>query len=839
MSQPLAVRLARRELRGGVRGFRIFLACLTLGVAAIASVQSISSGIVEGLRRDGQSILGGDVAVRRIYRPADDDQRAHFEASAEVSNSTEMRAMAANAAHDSTLIELKAVDAAYPLFGAVELAGGMALDTALARIGGIWGAAIEDTLLTRLELAVGDRVTVGDAAFEIRAVIDREPDRAGGSGFSLGPRLMIAGAALAETGLVREGSQVYYHYRLRLPPGGATGDYVADLRERFPDAGWRIREFDDAAPRLERMIRRLTLFLTLVGLTALLVGGVGVGNAVKAYLDGKIATIATFKCLGAPGRLVFQTYLAQILLLAAAGIVAGLVVGAAAPLAVNRLLSQVLPIDARIGLYPSALLTAAAFGLLTALTFSLWPLARARDIAAASLFRDLVAPAKGWPRPAFVAATAAAAAALGGLAIATADQKWFALWFVLGSAATIVAFRGAAWLIIEGTRRLGRPRRPGLRLALANLYRPGAPTANVVPSLGLGLTVLVAIALVEGNMTRQVRESIPAEAPAYFFVDIQKDQMEPFANLITAIDGAGGLDRVPSLRGRIVAINGGPAEQAVVDHEHDWILHGDRGVTYAARPRPNHTIVEGEWWPPDYAGPPLVSIYKDVGSAFGIGIGDRITVNVLGRDLEAEVANIRDIDWGTFGINFVLVFSPQPLASVPHTYIATVNATDAAEPVVQRQVTRTFANITAVRLKDALETVNDILRKIGAAVRSTAGITLVAGTLVLAGAVAAGHRRRVYDSVVLKVLGATRGDVLRAFLIEYGLLGLITAAIAGVIGTVTAWVVLTEVMEVDWVFLPSAVVTTAALCTAITVAFGFVGTWRALGQKAAPLLRNE
>jgi len=361
----------------------------------------------------------------------------------------------------------------------------------------------------------------------------------------------------------------------------------------------------------------------------------------------------------------------------------------------------------------------------------------------------------------------------------------------------------------------------------------------VVLSLGLGLTVLVAIALIEGNMARQVEEELPDDAPAFFFVDIQPDQIAPFRELIASIDGTSDLQEVPSLRGRIVAVNGVPAEQALVDSESSWLLRGDRGVTYRARPRPSDTVVDGQWWPEDYAGPPLLSIYQDIATAFGIGIGDEMTVNVLGRNITADIANIREIDWSTLSINFTIVFSPAPLNAAPHTLIGTVQATEAAEGTVQRRVTEAFANVTAVRVRDALDAVNAILGRIATAVRGTAGITLIAGTLVLAGAIAAGHRRRVYDSVVLKVLGATRGDVLRAFSIEYGLLGLLTAAIAAAVGTLTAWAVLTFVMEIDWVFLPGAVAATALLCTAITLAFGFVGTWRALGQKAAPLLRNE
>ncbi|UEM20483.1 FtsX-like permease family protein [Skermanella mucosa] len=832
--------IARRELRGGLKGFRIFLACLTLGVAAIATVQSLSGGIIEGLRADGRAILGGDVALRVLYNPIGGAERSYLDGQGRVSVAADARAMARREdGARSTLVELKAVDDSYPLYGDFTLREGGGLPDAIARRDGVWGAVVEETVGQRLDVAVGDTVRVGETSFQIRGTILREPDRAGGGGFTLGPRLLIDLDALESTGLIQPGSMIYWHYRIGLAPGTDLQAWQADLQARFPEQSWRVRDFTNAAPQIERFITRLTLFLTLVGLTALLVGGVGVGNAVRSYLDGKVATIATLKCVGAPGPLVFQAYLLQILVLASLGIALGLVIGAVAPLVAAAVLADVLPITARIGVYPGGLAIAAAFGFLTALTFSLWPLGRAREVPAGALFRDVVSPAGGRPRGAYLVAGVLSGLALAALAILTAQEKLFAAWFVGGAFVTLLAFRAAAQGVTWAAARAGRPRHPGFRLALANLHRPGNPTGSVVLSLGLGLTVLVAIALIEGNFSARVNESIPKDAPAYFFIDIQPNQREAFNATVLGVPGATDLREVPMLRGRIAKAKGVDAEQAIVNPEHSWVLRGDRGITYSARPPVDAEIIAGQWWPEDYRGKPLISIYSDIAEAFGLKLGDDITVNVLGRDLTAEVASIRAIDFSTMNINFTMIFSPGILEGAPQTFLATVRATPEAEPLIQRAVTDRFANITSVRVKDALDTVNELLGNIGTAVRVTAAITLLAGTLVLAGAVAAGHRRRVYDSVVLKVLGATRADVLKAFLVEYGLLGLITAAIAGAIGTITAWAVLTQVMDWEWTFLPSAVLVTAALCTAITLAFGFVGTWRALGQPAAPLLRND
>ena len=835
---PLAWRLARRELRGGLRGFRIFLACLALGVAVIAGVGSLSASVSAGLRADARAMLGGDVELHLVHRTATPQQRAYLAKDADVSEVSQMRAMARTEdGNERTLIELKAVDGAYPLFGAVTLDPPQTLEAATAQRDGQWGAVVAQGLLTRLKLHLGNSVRIGDATFVLRAVLTHEPDAATG-GFEFGPRVMVATPALAETGLLAPGALVGYGYRLRLPPGADTATRVAAIKAAFPDAGWRIREFGNAAPNLQRLIGRVTVFMTLVGLTALLVGGVGVGNAVRGYLGGKTATIATLKCLGAPGRLIFTAYLTQILTLAAGGIAIGLVLGALTPAIATPLLSS-FPIAMRLNLYPAPLLLAAVFGLLTTLAFALWPLAAAREVPAASLFRDLVDPAPRCPPPGYVLATAAAALALAGLGIVTASDRWTAAWFIAGAAGALVAFHLVAAGIVLAARRAGRPRAPRLRLALANLYRPGAPTAGIVASLGLGLTVLVAIALIERNIDSTIDERLPEQAPSFFFIDIQPDQVAEFDKLVATTPGVTQFERVASLRGRISQINGVPVEKAVVAPEAQWTIQSERGLTYATTLPRGSRLVAGTWWPADYRGPPLVSMDAEIARGMALKLGDTITVNVLGRDVTATIANLREIDWTSLGINFVLVFSPGMLEAAPQTHIATARTPPGEEAALERAVTDRFPNVSAIAVKDALAALSEIVTAIGTALRATAAITLAAGTLVLAGAVAAGQRRRVYEAVVLKVLGATRSDITRAFLIEYGILGLTTAAIAAALGTLAAYLVLTRVMHQEWTFLPGALVSTALIATALTLGIGYAGTWRALGAKAASFLRNE
>ena len=833
-----AFRLARREMRGGTRGLGVFLGCLVLGVTAIAAIGSVAACVTAAIKGDARDLLGGDAEARLAYRRADAAEREFLSRSGTVSEVATMRAMARTEdGGRRSLIELKAVDAAYPLYGEVLLSPTQSLTDALAQRSANYGAAVDPAILGRLGLAIGDRIKIGEASLQLRATITREPDAVTG-GLIFGPRVLISAEALAETGLIQPGALVTYRYRLRLPAGVDPVGWAKTARSAFPEAGWQIRTFEEATPSLQRLIDRVALFLSLVGLTALLVGGVGIGNAVGGYIAGKTETIATLKCLGASTRLVFAAYFVEIMVLAALGIVVALVLGAAAPLAAAPVLASVLPVSVRFAVYPLPLALAASFGLLTTLVFSLWPLAGIGRIPAAALFRDTVDRARRRIPAGVAVGTVVSVVGLAALAVLTAHDRTVALWFVAGAIAAFVLFRGVGAGIVLLAGKLGRPHRPTLRLALANLHRPGAPTAQIVLSLGIGLTVLVAVALVEGNLAREIEDRLPAEAPAFFFIDIQPDQLAGFADIVRATPGAR-FDQVPMMRGRITRLNGVPVEEAAVAPEAQWALRSDRGLTYATAMPKGSRLATGSWWPPDYQGPPLVSFDAALARGMGLKVGDTLTVNLLGREIIATIANLRSIDWERLGINFAMVFAPGTLEHAPQTHLAAVYLPQSEEEALARAVTERFPNISAVHVREALAAVNRIVGMIGNAVRLTALITLAAGTLVLGGVLAAGHHRRVYDAVVLKVLGATRGTITRAFLIEHGVLGVLSAVSAGALGTLAAFFLVTRLMKTDWVFLPAPLAWTVVLATLLTLTLGFAGTWRALGAKPAPFLRNE
>jgi putative ABC transport system permease protein len=841
---PLALRFALRELRGGLSGFLIFIACIALGVGAIGGVASVAQSIAASVASQGQTLLGGDLRFELNQREAKPEERTFLQSLGSVATSAGMRSMARRIdASDQALVEAKAVDGAYPLFGELLTDPAMPPANLLGEKEGAFGAAAPDLLFDRLGLKVGDRVMLGDQVFQLRAKIVSEPDQIS-DGFGFAPRLLVSLDGLRAAGLIQPGSLVEHVYKVQLPAGARDADIRA-IRDRstaeFPEAGWSIRDRGNAAPSLSANIERFSQFLTLVGLTALVVGGVGVANAVRAYLDGKRGVIATFKSVGASGRLIFSIYLIQVLIIAAIGIVIGLVIGAAMPFGASAALSAFIPVPAEVGLYPGPLALAAAFGVMVTLAFALLPLGRARDVPATALFREMGFEAQGWPRWHYLAAAAAIAFALALLAVWFSTDRRIAAIFVVSAVASFLVLRGVAMLVQDLARRSPAVRSTPLRLAIGNIHRPGALTPSVVLSLGLGLTLLVALALIDGNLRRQISGSLPERAPNFFFVDIQSGEVGGFTQFIEREAPGADMMKVPMLRGRITALNGVDAQKVEVPPEGSWVLRGDRGITYSATIPENATIGAGEWWPKDYAGEPLVSFSAEEAGQVGLKIGDTVSVNVLGRTITARIASLRDVQWESMGINFVMVFSPNTFAGAPHSWLATLtmkDATPATESSVLNAVTRAYPAVTTVRVKDALDVVNQLVAQLGTAIRAAASVALIASVLVLAGALAAGNRARVHDAVVLKTLGATRRTLMAAFSLEYALIGLATAIFALAAGGTAAWFVVAKIMNLPSSFMPEVAASTILLALVLTVGIGLAGTWRVLGHKAAPVLRN-
>jgi putative ABC transport system permease protein len=840
----LALRYALRELRSGLRGFYVFIACIALGVMAIAGVGSVAASLGEGLAREGRTLLGGDVAFSLIQREAKPDEVAFLRARGQVSVAATLRAMARTGDGRLALVELKAVDGNYPMLGELTLDPKMPVADVLAEHDGAFGAAADSTLLARLDLKTGDRVTIGSATFQIRSVVGAEPDKlAGGVGF--GPRFLVSEAALHATGLLQPGSLVRWIYRIKLPDNAAddraAAALIGDARSALPEAGWEIRSRGNASPQLERTISRFTQFLTLVGLAALLVGGVGVANAVKSHIDRRRDVIAAFKALGATGRDVFTIYLTQVIVLAGIGSVIGLVAGAALPFIIVGVFGKLLPLPVTPALHPLELAVSLIYGLLTALAFGLWPLGRVHDVPVAALFREAVTSQWHRPRWRYLALMAVVIALLIAIAIGLAYDKRVAAVFVASSILVFALLRGIAAGLMALARRLPRTRITMLRLAIANIYRPGALTPSVVMSLGLGLAVLVTITQIDGNLRRQFLAALPDRAPSFYFIDIPTAEAGRFGAFLKQAAPQSNVEDVPMLRGRIVAARGVKAEDLKASTDSEWVLQSDRGLTYTGEIPKGSKVVEGKWWGPDYDGPPLVSMEKKIADGLKLKIGDEIVVNVLGRDIPATIGNMRTVDWQSLGINFVLVFSPNAFHGAPHTHIATLTEThpdSAGDARIIKSVADAFPMVTSVRVREALETIGTVVTNLVLAVRGASAVTLISAILVLGGALAAGHRHRVYDAVILKTLGATRARLLGAYALEYLMIGVATAVFGVIAGSVAAWMIVTRLMTLSFIWQAGSAAAVVAAALIVTVGLGLAGTLLALNQKPAAVLRN-
>ena len=839
----LALRFAWRELRGGLRGFGVFIACIALGVAAIAGVGSVAASLSDGIDSAGQAILGGDLAFSLIQRPATDAERAFLSALGTVSVAATLRAMARSTGGQITLVEVKAVDGAYPLFGNVVTDPALPVPTLLAQKDGAFGAAVDPALLTRLNLESGDRISIGNAAIELRAALINEPDKLS-SGIGFGPRVLISAAALQATGLIQPGSLVRWQYRLRLPAAdaGAVAATEKLAQAEFPDAGWEIRTRDKASPQLERNVERVSEFLTLVALATLLVGGVGVANAVTAHVNRKRDAIGTMKALGLTGGGVFMVYGAEIALVALFATVIGGIVGAALPFAVSYWLNAIIPLPVAPSLHPPVVIVSICFGLLTAIAFALWPLGRAHDIPVSMLFRDQVAPERRWPRPRYMAATALAVAAFGALAILSTEQHRIAAIFVASAVAILIILRAAALLVMAIARRLPRWRSTTLRLAIANLQRPGALTPTVMVSLGLGMALLTTVIEIDGNLHREFTAALPAKAPSFFFLDIPAADAGRFDAFARAQAPNSTLERVPMLRGRIVSANGVKADDLKPAAGSHWVLRGDRGITYSATVPAGSRVVAGRWWGADYAGPPLVSLESKTAHDLNLKVGEQLIVNVLGRDVTARIANLRAVDWDNLGINFVLVYSPGAFAGAPHSDIATLTFADggtaAEEGAFIKALARAFPTVTAIGVKAALDTLDTVVSNLLLALRAASALTLVAAALVLGGGLAASQRFRIYDAVVLKTLGATRLRLLAAYAVEYCLVGLAAVVIGAGIGFLAAGMIVTRVMDFPFMAMPGQAIAASLIGLFVTLVLGLAGTVTALGRKPTEVLRN-
>lgn len=837
--------MAVREFRNGFSGFWIFIACVALGVAVITAVGALSDGLRAGLADQSAEILGGDIALSRPHTRATDDERKFLEAHGRLSERVTMRTMARLPnSDDQTLVELKAVDGAYPMVGAVKLDGAKTFTQDVYARDGL---AVDPILLERLQLKVGDKIQLGEAQLPVIATITKEPDGLTDR-LTYGPRILLSLSSLEKTKLVQPGTLARWRYVVQLPEnGGSDPAYLASFRDKLdqglPESGFAVKDRRDPSPRISRTLDRLRQFLTLLGLTALMVGGVGVANAVATFIDRRRKVIATMKSVGATRDQVSAIFLFQILIIAAVGILVGLTVGYLLPIGLVEVLADDLPITARLVPTWTTILTATTYGLLVSLLFAVWPLARAGDVRPSVLFRDQVSDETPRPPKSAIVMAALLAGSLILFAILMSDVRHIVFYFCACVVVVFVTFYGLGGLVTRLARFIPRVRKPELALAIGNLGAPGGVTRAVVLSLGLGLSLLVAVALVDSSLVKEMTGRLPDEAPNYFVLDIVKDDMKPFEKLVREQEPEANIRSAPMLRGRLMKLKGVAVENLKADPEAEWVLRGDRGLSFSEDVPTGSKVVAGTWWPKDYDGAPQVSFEVELARGLGLEVGDTVTVNVLGRNLTARISNLREVQWESLELNFVMVFSPNTLTSAPHAMLATItlpkSTTLKQEADIARAIGKAYPNQTVIRVKDAINAFNDVFSKVMMAIRVAGSVTLLAGALVLAGAFATAQRRRNLEAVVLKTLGATRRRILTIHVTEYLLLAAVTAVVAVGLGTITAWLALTQVMNVNFVFAWMPIGLALGLASALVLIFGGLGTWTILRSKTVPYLRAE
>ncbi len=834
----LAARLVLREARGRPGALWLLFVCVCLGVLAIAGVGSLAQAIHTGLAAQGQVLLGGDIDARFTGRqPSAAEAEALRRVAVRTSDSLRLRAMlrleSADAAA-SQLVELKAVDGNWPLYGTAETDSGgdnRAVQQALRN-----GVVLSDALAQQLHLKRGDRVSIGEAQFPVSAILLNEPDRAG-EGFAMGPSALIAMNRLAETGLIQPGSLYRWHRRLMLPENADPAAVIQQLQAELPESGWQLHDRRNGAPGIRRFVDMVAQFLTLVSLAALAIAGVGVSNGVQSQLARRMDTIATLKVLGATTRLVQRIYLLLVLAVATTAALAGAALGALVPAAVARFAGDALPVPPASGIFPAALALAMAYGLLVALAFALRPLARASALPPARIFRSTTDRPGRLPARTLLGVGAAAAGIIL-LALWQSTDKGLAAIFLLGTAATLALLYAAGVATEFLARRCPRPASTIARLALSNMHRPGNFTRQLIVALGLGLGLFAMLALVETSLNASLDRTVPEKAPAFFLLDLPKDEVARFQR---AVPAGNTVRLVPSLRGPVTAVNEVPATELQNVPAESYVLNGDRGLTFAADvPEGNH-IVAGQWWPHDYAGPPLVSMEAEQARLLGLQVGDRLTVSVLGVPITAEIASLRAVDWDSFGFNFVLVFDPATLAAAPYSYMATITPTpghafDAA--AFANRISAEFPTSSLIRVDDVLDRISTLLQQMGLAIRAAAAVAILAGIAVLVGALAAQARLRGRDNVILKLLGASRRQLMLAAALEYAVLAMAVAAIAGLAGAVAAWAVVTHILDLDWQ--PDWWITALTVLAGglLTFLLGMLASWRTLGIRIAAALRE-
>lgn len=787
--------LAWRDLRGGGRTLWVFCACLMLGVTLIAASGGLYRQVSSSLLADTRTLFGGDVEVR-ARAPLADEVLAWMAAQGVVSRMVEFRTMLVTPAGDAQLVELQSVDARYPLYGEVVLEPALSLADATAAVAGRHGVVLDPVLAERLGLVVGDRIELGEIELEVRARTLRQPDRSLRADWS-GPPVLISAAALAETGLLQPGSRPAYRYRVRteLAPQAWREAFMA----AFPDHDAEIRTFIERNARLGEVLGQIGSGVLLIGFSALFIGGLGVFNSVQAYLQGKLGTLATLRAIGLRDGRLAGVYLIQILILAGASSLAGAVVGGGLAVVGTAMAGERLPVVADAALLLRPLLLAWVCGVAIAVLFALPALGRALTVNPAALFRGALGATTRLPTRALLL-TALCALAAAALMLAAMPDPVFGFVFILALVLVMALLEGLVRLLRTIARRAAdHPRLAGrfaLRIALSGLYRPDSALRPTLLSLGSALTLLVASTLVVHALLLTIEETVPARAPALVFHDIDATRKADFEALVRAAPSLDQLVLAPLVLGRLVAV-GDESLGDSADPRRRLEARDEHKMSTLQNNFDQVVVTRGQWWPADYAGPPLVAMEDREADQLGLRVGDTLHFEILGRRVSAELVAIYAQRRFQSRLWLEAIFPDGVLDPFISRYVGMAYM-DAAEAVAtQNRLAAAQPSVVTVRTSLLLDEARAILTRAAAALTTVGVITLVASLLVLVSVVTASRMRQVYLATVLHTLGARVSAIQRALHLEYLLLALVTTLFAVGVGSALASVLLHYRLELE------------------------------------------
>jgi putative ABC transport system permease protein len=844
------IRIALLDLKGDLRHFGVLLACLALGTCTIAAVGSVGGALQAAIVRDASKLMGGDLEAARSDHRASAEEIAYLRTYGQVAEIDDSNGRGDGASGDSAFLDIMAVDDNYPLLGHVvspQLPAGQKPAELLAPKDGVYGALLDQVALDRMGIGLGGTFKIGDTEYQARGTISSLPDGAA-RGFHLGLLTVVSVDALANTPDARPpmpGMLTQYRYKVLLDNGMDYDQASTAILGHFNDpTHWKTRSPRDAAGNLARYYDMFTQFLTIVGLSALLVGGVGVSNAVSAYISERQRSVATMRSLGATSSRITVHFMVQLGVLSLIGVMIGVVLGAASTALALPFLGHMLGIDLPPSIDAEALLTAIGFGMLVAFGFSFLPIVRAQKLKPAMLFRSLGTSEplehKHTVQPLVVLPLAVTAGLIYLLAVLTTGQISLVTWYAAGVVIAFLLLRFAGVGLQLLLRLLPPLPNADIRHAFKSIVRPGSPAPIVIMSIGLGLAMLLVIALLDNNLRGQLQGEITRDAPTFIVTDLFPDEVTDLADFSKTNPNIVGFTSAPMFRGAVTEINGRPAsEYKDVPEEAKFLLGGDTPMTWTGPLPPKTRVVAGEWWGPDYHGAPQISLRTSTAQALGLHVGDTITFSFYGQTVKATISNLREYEWQTGGLNFMVTFSPHALDGLPGSTLGGIKAAEGQEKAAERDLARAFPDLTFIPIGDALAKAADILDKLSAAVDIVGGLAVVNGLLVLAGTMAAGRKQREFDAVIVKVLGATRADVLRSFVFEYGLLGGFAAVLAAVIGIFAAWAITQKALEVGYAVDIPLILIVIAGTIAATIATGAATTWGALSTRPAQFLRAE